>query len=97
MAPHPSTLASIHLQGVDAQVGRVVRYKCGCDYGTGKASWILCNYHEGFDDGVESLAVEVERLRHGVAACVVGWDDQPPHGPAIVAALNRLLGSKDGS
>ena len=51
---HTSTLASIDLQGVDAHVGRVVRYRCGCDFLTSSATWNLCSYHEGFNDGVEA-------------------------------------------
>lgn len=49
---HPLTSTSITRQGLDAHVGRVVRYRCGCDYLTSGASWILCRYHEGFNDGV---------------------------------------------
>lgn len=51
--PHPLTLADIERNGIDSHVGRVVRYRCGCDFLTSSASWVLCRYHEGVNDIVE--------------------------------------------
>ena len=43
---------------------------------------------------IAEQAAEIERLRHGIAACCVGWD-RPPHGGTIVEMLRLLLEETD--
>jgi hypothetical protein len=59
MMPDDATLRSIRLQGVDDDESRhflAVVYRCGCWLKGDK--WSLCQYHVGFDDGVEAAVTK---------------------------------------
>jgi hypothetical protein len=49
VTPDPLTLESIKMQAMDGEAPR-----CGCFPFTKRPGWFLCQYHEGFDDGVEA-------------------------------------------
>lgn len=67
MSLHPLTLASIEGQGQPVERRTAAgwlwrRYPCGCDFGIGPegdrgAIW-PCQYHDGFDDGVEAVELD---------------------------------------
>lgn len=53
MTPEPETLASILLNGSPTFVaGSTTTYGCGCSVRFDH--WRLCQFHEGFEDGVEA-------------------------------------------
>lgn len=49
MTPDPLTLDNINWAAIQG-------YGCGCRRGrqVGDTDWRLCEYHEGFDDGIEA-------------------------------------------
>jgi hypothetical protein len=52
--PEELTIASIELQGKRDDDSRI--YGCGCFRSCDGTSWRLCQYHEGYDDGVEAAS-----------------------------------------
>jgi hypothetical protein len=53
VTPEPETLASIRLNGSSTFIaGSTTTYACGCSVRFDH--WRLCQYHEGFDEGVEA-------------------------------------------
>jgi len=59
VTPDPLTIASIRLQGIDEDESRrylAAAYWCSCFLKRDR--WSLCQYHEGFDDGVEAARRE---------------------------------------
>jgi hypothetical protein len=56
-SPHPKTIESIQSQGADSSVpltAMVDQWRCGCCHGKNTGAWWLCQYHDGYDDGVEA-------------------------------------------
>lgn len=54
------TQDSIFLQGADLSTDRTVRFRCGCEQRGAK--WWLCQYHEGFEDAIDVLQYEKDKL-----------------------------------
>ena len=55
MVPHPLTIASIELAGSWWHLDAKRRYNCGCDHNYHPTRpWQLCQYHKGYNDGVEA-------------------------------------------
>jgi hypothetical protein len=48
---YPATLESIDAQGLSTTVTRA--YNCGCSTSPDGYSIWLCQYHDGYDDGIE--------------------------------------------
>lgn len=52
----PETRDSINHQEVGERTGKVVTYKCGCESTIeDEPIWHMCQWHEGFDDGVVTV------------------------------------------
>lgn len=58
MIPDDRTVASIEQQRVIKDTITNIVYSCGCDRPNGR--WRLCQYHDGFEDGLEAAERSAE-------------------------------------
>jgi hypothetical protein len=67
MSLHPLTIANIELQGISRKTELQTVYRCGCDCTPDQMAWRACEFHDGYDDGVDAAEVALARTLGGAA------------------------------